>query len=320
MSQIYEEMSGDASISSYDAKQEASVGKESLTVLLCADPDFFVQSIPDGVQYGIRKACLRDGSEIFRDMFLCCDTDSEVEENQVLKLQENACTLEALLRLLHNPPAPVLTPATDEDEDDADTTAPTKVANVVPLPVLKIFLNLADKYLFSEDIVDSMHSHLAAQASLLPLEIYAYATGHGFPKLAAEASAYLLHPSLSAYTPQEISIIPTVEAYHRLVLLHYERIKQLKDLLRGEEIFPHGYGQCHLHGKDTRFAWGKYKDNLVPKLEAGTDLAAEMRGFSSALPQCEVCYRACNAAVDMLEYKFRKIIKRIDQLPPVRTT
>ncbi|KZT19372.1 hypothetical protein NEOLEDRAFT_1142150 [Neolentinus lepideus HHB14362 ss-1] len=287
----------------------------SSTEVICAVPNFFVQSIPDGEQFEVQKARLQDGSEIFRDMFLFCDPSPAVAGDQVLKLQENASTLATLLRLLHNPPAPIAAPCSEEDEDDIDITARVDIDNVIPLPVLRTLLDLADKYALSDSIVHSLHSHLAAQVSLFPLEIYAYAVQHGLRKIATDASAYLLYPSLSTYTSREISIIPSSEAYHELVLLHYERVKQLKDLLRGEEIFPHGYGKCLRHGDDTRLAWGTYKHNLILKLEAGTDVTAEMRGISSTLHQCEVCHRACEAALDMLDYKFRKVIKRIDQLP-----
>ncbi|EPQ61436.1 hypothetical protein GLOTRDRAFT_124691 [Gloeophyllum trabeum ATCC 11539] len=289
---------------------------ESALVIIVADSeaDFFIYSIPDRVRFGVQRAQLASNSEVFRDMFACCEPEAAMNPlRNTLSLQESAHTLATLLRMLHNPPSPVLQRGSEDSEDEARVHGGGTA--VIPLPVLQIMLNLADKYALSGSIVDNLHSHFAAQVSLSPLQIYAHAVQHDLPRLAAEASTYLLYPSLSVYTPRTISIIPTSSSYHKLVLLHYERVKQLKDLLCGEEIFPYGYGECPRHGNETRLLWQEYKNDLLPRLEAATDVPAEMSRIISAIPECERCLKACNAATDMLAYKFKKVIKRIDQLP-----
>ena len=62
-------------------------------------------------------------------------------------------------------------------------------------------LQLADKYALSESISWSLLAHIAAPVSSYPLEVYEFVTTHGLDKLTIDASKYLLHPPLSAYSP-----------------------------------------------------------------------------------------------------------------------
>lgn len=80
--------------------------------------------------------------------------------------------------------------------------------------------------------------HLIAHAPALPLPVYGYAWSHGMDCIAAEASQYIM--PLASYSTAEIKLIPTVEAYHRLVRLQDLRLKVLRTLLLEEDIFPHG--------------------------------------------------------------------------------
>ena len=213
------------------------------------------------------------------DMFQCCDSSRVVgdldEEAETLDLHEPPAALNMLFHLLHNtPPEYAPAPRTPDGgaHDGADyvhirASAPAETA--IPFPLLPTLLALVDKYAVAPDIAAVCRSHLAAYAPTYPLRVYGMAVGLGLGALAARTSKFLLHPPLAAYTPDEISVIPTAEAYHRLVLLHEHRIKRLREVLAGEPIFPQNYGECSKHTHKTKARWEDKKKRIISRMEAG---------------------------------------------------
>lgn len=257
-------------------------------------------------------------------MFLCCDQEysfvntHEVQDiSEILELDESASTLRLLLRLLYfPPPPPSLSPSARQTRRMGNPASLYQGA-LIPFPLLPDMLRLADKYDLSEPLRRTLHSHLFANASIHPLEVYAFATKNRIDDVAAEASAYLLHPPLSAYSKDRIALIPSVSAYHDLVRLHNYRIQQLKTVLLREDIFPFGYGVCVAHRENTTRAWNDSRMLLTTRLEAGmmsggyqaeeiahsqpaTDLVAEMSVLLNQFDSCKTCHKACSAAIGML--------------------
>ncbi|KAF9243892.1 hypothetical protein BU15DRAFT_42821 [Melanogaster broomeanus] len=287
----------------------------------CQTPDFRVKSRPDQEEFGVERSALKT-SEVFRDMFLCCDQGYDFVANrdvqditEVLELDESAATLRVLLQLLHSPPPPPsLCPSSHQARSMGKPISPYNDSRI-PYPLLPDMLRLVDKYALSEPLRRSLHSHLFASASAHPLEVYAFATTNGLGDIAAEASAYLLHPPLATYTSNQIAVIPSTAAYHALVRLHSLRVSRLKEILLAEEIFPFGYGACLTHQEDTTRTWNERRMVLATQIEAATDLAAEMTVLLQQLKLCTTCHKACTAAIEMLAYKCNRIPRTIDYLP-----
>ncbi|KAI0094589.1 hypothetical protein BDY19DRAFT_913591 [Irpex rosettiformis] len=293
----------------------------------CENSDFTVKSIPDGDIFNVRKECLTAGSEIFRDMFSCCDAGFDMvntlidEDSRTLELHEKAAVLDALFYLLHSTPAafvnpPLLTEESQVDEDIVHVREGTISDVSIPWPLIPPLFVLADKYALSQEIVQVLKSHLAAYASVFPLQVYGCASGLGFHDVAADASTHLLHPPLATYTLEDVKVIPTAEAYHKLVLLHDFRVKKLAEVLRDEQVFPHGYGECSRlgHSQRTRSAWDARKQVIYGQMEAATNVAALMEPLVDEMAQCYYCRRACKAAVAMLAYKCAKVSRRVDEV------
>lgn len=206
------------------------------------------------------------------DMFHCCDSGYAMsiadDTDQVLDLDESAEVLNMLLSLLHTPPGlPERKPNAENHSKTASIAY--ELGSVVPLPLLPRMLHLADKYALSETLQRSLLAHMSAHASTYPLQIYAFAMGCDLQSLAIDASKHLLHPRLSAYSPKDIKIIPSAEAWQKLVLLHDVRIRGLREILLGEEIFPHGYGTCSSHKAKTISLWNQRKMDIILKVDAG---------------------------------------------------
>jgi hypothetical protein len=139
----------------------------------------------------------------------------------------------------------------------------------VPLPLLPSLYALADKYAVTEPITHALHTHLASYKSVSPLRVYALAAQLGLDDLMNATSVYLLHPPLSEYTVDEVSVIPSAGAYHKLLLLQSHREKKLKEILMNEEIFPHGYGECPEHRSATVSMWDQRRNEIVGRIESG---------------------------------------------------
>ncbi|KAG1716341.1 hypothetical protein ID866_825 [Astraeus odoratus] len=243
-------------------------------------------------------------------MFTLCGTstgdNSTVAEHCYVELDEPAEALRTLVELLYRPPAPpVLSPTTYQSDRECWIKLPFSQRydhdSLIPFPLLPGMIRLADKYGLAEPLVRSLHTHLIANAFLHPLKVYGFATANGFDDVAVEASAYLLHPPLASYNNDEISVIPTVTAYHSLVRLHAHRIDSLRRILLSEDIFPFGYGACTTHHSETVRLWNERRTQLALRIEAASDLAAEMRTLLEQFSSCTTCSKACIAATEMLE-------------------
>ena len=207
-------------------------------------------------------------------MFSCCDqgdvTDTPDTGGQAMELHEPAAQLNMLFHVLHHPPERcVLAERVEGQSRDFTRIRGIEAEHAIPFPVLQAVLRLADKYALSQEIMDALHSHLLAHASTYPLDVYGYAVEYGLPALAGKASKYLLHPPLSSYTTEQVKVIPTAAAYHRLVMLHDFRIKKLKEILMEADVFPHGYGECPRHAQRTRNLWSCRREVIVDKILAG---------------------------------------------------
>lgn len=217
-------------------------------------------------------------------MFACCDQgfelvddkDGPVFQEAVLDLNETGHALAMLFRLIQHPPAP---PPID---NSGGTSRRLKLdaESVIPFPILPSMLRLADKYGVSETITSSLHLHLQSNAAINPLPVYAYATAHDLPKIAAQASAHLLHPPLSSYTKEDIQIIPTVTAYHELLRLHDYRKSRLREILLNEDLFPHGYGTCPLHRRWATQLWEQKRMYMATQIEAGVQNVCISNSFA----------------------------------------
>lgn len=292
---------------------------ELWTTFHCEDPDFVVRSVPDDISFKVNCESMRN-SEVFRDMFSFEKSDSSDHEEQTVDLYETSAVLIALLRLLHCPPAPpVLRPQEETwDQGIPDHKLPKRLydpATVIPLPLLlSLLYGLVDKYAISDAVTKILNGHLVAHAPAFPLQVYGFATAQGLDYVASEASQYLM--PLASYKLDEIAVIPNVSAYHKLVRLQALRVKALRDLVMGEDIFPHGYGVCPSHQRETTASWDAKRVALASMIETVTDVSGEMETLAESLPKtCKFCRKACTAAVQMLAYKSRKTIRRIDQLP-----
>ena len=168
---------------------------------------------------------------------------------QVLDLQESSGNLVILLRLLHEPPSPPCQKPKEDEFDSIDTTFdpfdtfdlieydPTRV---IPLPLLFTLFELADKYALRDTVTECLTAHLIAHAVAHPLEVYGFATLHGMEKVASHTSQYVM--PVASYSYDEISLIPNVVAYHKLVRLQDLRRMALRNLIFEEDIFP--FGKC----------------------------------------------------------------------------
>ncbi|KAF5377595.1 hypothetical protein D9615_005169 [Tricholomella constricta] len=292
---------------------------ESWTSFHCDNPDFVVRSVPDNTSFKVNRTLMRN-SEVFRDMFSFGKTGSSDLEEEQVDLHETSAVLIALLRLLHYPPAPPVLRQENENSPQAilNYKLPQRVydlTTVIPLPLLlSLLYDLVDKYALSDAITKNLNAHLVAHAPTFPLPVYGFATAHRLDDVASEASQYLM--PLASYKAEEVAVIPSVLSYHKLVRLQALRVQALQDLVFGEDIFPHGYGVCPSHQRETTALWEAKRATLASMIETVTDISGEMETVAESLPKtCKECQKACTAAVQMLAYKSRTTIRRIDQLP-----
>ncbi|KAK7463851.1 hypothetical protein VKT23_005786 [Stygiomarasmius scandens] len=282
----------------------------------CTYPDFSVRSTIDNQAFAVSRKALCT-SEVFRNMFSCCDDSHSEVSDQSMDLLESSASLCLLLTLLHSPPDPPTLPKQDGPWDLGP--ALNTDSSVIPLPILAQLFLLADKYALSDSVTKVLSEHLLANAPLNPLFVYGFALSAGFPDIASKACRWL--KPMALYSQEEIKIIPTVEAYHNVIRLQDLRVKALKRILLEEEIFPHGYGACSSHLNETQTIWHSARINLARKVETLTDVAGEMEDLLSERPirDCSACRKACTAAVEMLRYKCRKAPRTLRHLQPPGT-
>lgn len=185
------------------------------------------------------------------------------EEN--LDLHEKAGILEVLLQLLQNPPPPPVAISSDEKFSTRLPKVRFESHTVIPLPLLSTMFELADKYVIDISLVESLKVHLKAHAPAHPLQVYSFATLHSMDALASEASQYVM--PMASYRLDEVKVIPSVQAYHKIVRLQDFRVRALRELL-AEEIFPHG---------EYYLTWHELWIKLAPKVMANVHLTATKR-------------------------------------------
>ncbi|THV07573.1 hypothetical protein K435DRAFT_959647 [Dendrothele bispora CBS 962.96] len=268
----------------------------------CAHPDFSVRSIIDDQVFPVSRKALCT-SEVFCNMFSCCDDSTSEKSEQSLDLAENSASLSLLLTLLHSPPE--LPIQSNHKSWDLPASLDTD-SSVIPLPILPQLFSLADKYALPDSVTKALCGHLLVHAPTNPLFVYGFAVSAGFSDVASKSCRWL--KPMASYSKEEIEMIPTVEAYHKVIRLQDARVKTLKRMLLEEEIFPHGYGACPSHLNETKAIWHAARINLARKIETLTDVAGEMEDLLSERPirDCTACRKACTAAVEMLRYKCRK--------------
>lgn len=193
------------------------------------------------------------------DMFEYCSVD---DPDPVMDLAESAESIGVLLRLLHSPPQPW-------SHADGHQVPGSPVEGAIPLPILRISLELVDKYALSQTIAKNLHTHLEGHVGTAPLQVYGMASALGLKPLASLASMNLLYPPVATYTLEQIREVPTAEALHRLVVLQARREPLLKEVVLNERLFPHDYGKCATHGKRLAASWEARKAALAPKVKAG---------------------------------------------------
>ncbi|KAH7880427.1 uncharacterized protein C8R40DRAFT_252575 [Lentinula edodes] len=272
----------------------------------CSNADFHVRSVHDNELFAVRRQALCS-SEVFRDMFTCCG-----ESEETLDLHETADSLAALLILLHHPPQPPT--KIKRDKYNLIPKVWNDPKTVIPLPLLPRLFELADKYALPPDsVTEVLGEHLLAHASEEPLTVYVIAHSQELHRIASQASQFL--QPMANYSLHEVKAIP-IEAYHRFVQLQDTRVKAMRKYLLSEDIFPHGYGICASHSRETTQLWHSKRMSLAVKVETLTDVAGEMEivVYQEPVQSCAVCRKACIAAVEMLRYKCRKIPRTVDKL------
>jgi len=290
------------------------------------DANFTVRSIIDGDIFKVQRECLAGSSQIFRDMFECCDSEyvlptpglGDIDANNHLDLNEDAPTLNMLFYFLHNPPEPYVAEPIKKDLKNYTRIPQQGIPeSSIPFPLLPGLIRLSDKYQLNESLIQTLHSHLGAYASSYPLRVYGYATELNMEGVASKASMYLLERPLTNYTPEEMEVIPTAAALHKLYLLHDFRIRRLREVLKDEPLFPHDYGKCTKMGHAQRALgrWEELKRESYILIEAATDVADLMLAGQDEFKDCDICTKAWTAAVSMLAYKCAKVPRNVKKLP-----
>lgn len=202
-------------------------------------------------------------------MFSCCAQDCPEPETKSVDIYESASAFSTLLRLLHYPPS--VYPVSDKKERGFPKYMIVNPEYAIPFPILPVIYDLVDKYAVFPHIVQALNSNLQAYASTFPLKVYGLATRMSLDSIADEASAFLVQPPLHTYTSEEVKIIPTAEAYHKLLKLQQYRVEKIRDILAHEQLFPHGYGVCNTHKVSALASWDRKKRTLLSdnRIDAG---------------------------------------------------
>ncbi|KAG9051583.1 hypothetical protein FS837_004093 [Tulasnella sp. UAMH 9824] len=311
----------------------------------CPNPDFTIRTLPDGTTYRVNKSKMEAGSSVFQDMFSTCDDVPPASENSSgagldskspsMEIHEGTEIFGLFLGLLHSDPIE-LSKKTEANKsqggaaqsDDWDTTtqgtvdveeaATHTLPSLIPLPILRPLLDLADKYDISPSYLAVLHDHLQRNAPESPLEVYSLATQLELPSIASAASAFLLSRPMATYTTEEVErYFPTIRSYHLLVRLQAYRKMKLRDVLSKESLFPHGYGKCPKHGDEASKLWQKHRDDVCGQITPSLDVVGEMAELLKAptFHKCDTCNKGLSAAIDMLQYKVNKVPWSLERVP-----
>ncbi|THH11782.1 hypothetical protein EW145_g419 [Phellinidium pouzarii] len=229
----------------------------------CLNPDFSIRCLPEDVVFDVEKARLVEGSEVFSDMFNCCELEKEEKLTRSMDVYEFAGDFSLVLRLLHDTPSNSIPLPKSKGQHVSDSIA------AIPLPILPRLFALADKYAFTSSVLQGMYSHLDMHTTASPLKVYGIAIRLSLQDIADAASAFLIAPPLHTYASHEIKDIPTADAYHDLLLLQHHRSVKIKELLENAQLFPHGYGACPTHATSIKARWEKERSILLPRTDAG---------------------------------------------------
>lgn len=303
--------------------------------------------MPDGTTYQVNKSKMEAGSSVFRDMFGTCDDLPPTSEksggagldsqSSSMEIHEGTEIFGLFLGLLHSDPTE-MSKSTEANKseggaapsDDWDTRTQgtmdvesTEVANhslpsLIPLPILRPLLDLADKYDISPSYLEALHDHLKRNAPESPLEVYSLATQLELPSVASAASSFLLSRPMATYTTEEVErYFPTIRSYHLLVRLQAYRKMKLRDVLSKEVLFPHDYGKCSRHGDEASKLWQEHRDEVCTRITPSLNVVGEMAELRKAprFHKCDTCIKGLSAAIDMLQYKVNKVPWSLARVP-----
>ncbi|KAL1724025.1 hypothetical protein EV715DRAFT_190212 [Schizophyllum commune] len=152
------------------------------------------------------------------------------------------------------------------------------------------------KYIFPGTV---LFETLRGQAALAPMKVYALASAYDLLGLAQVASAYLLSYPMYSVSDQEAKNIGSTYL-KRLFMLHYERVRILKDLLDRPPEF-------HAETPDCRFAaqkgvargWSAATRHVMTDAGPGiisSTLQRKLGKFKEAVP-CQECQKAIDARI-----------------------
>ncbi|OCB85253.1 hypothetical protein A7U60_g7880 [Sanghuangporus baumii] len=277
-----------------------------------ASTDFTIRCLPEDVAFPIQKLKFVEGSETFADMFMCCDAGGEEKSPRSVDLYESVNDMALLVRLIEDPPQTLSEAAIREGSSKQSLEHPTAL---IPYLLLPRLFALAEKYALKLPVTQILRTHLLAQASIAPLLVYGLAIQYSLPEIADQASKFLAFTPLERYSMEDIKIIPSAEAYHKLLQLQSYRKRRIKELLMNEDLFPHGYGACSAHKDYAEVMWDKRRRSILPNVHSGSDVAKIMsRRLDAKIRTCNVCKKAWVAATEMLAYKCRKVARRVTQM------
>lgn len=199
-------------------------------------------------------------------MFSCCDGQQEGETSQSMDMYESGNNMALLVRLLQDPLLP-LPEASTQGRPSEQILGP--LFAVIPHVLLPRLFALGEKYALKPPVMQILHTHLLAQASIAPLLVYGLACQYSLAEIADKASKFLVFTPLERYGFDDVKVIPTAEAYHKLLQLQSYRKQRIKGLLMNEELFPHGYGACSAHKDYAEAIWDKRRRSILPDVHSG---------------------------------------------------
>ncbi|KAF9040183.1 hypothetical protein BDZ89DRAFT_944958, partial [Hymenopellis radicata] len=227
--------------------------------------DVVLQST-DGVLFYVHRAILAEASSNGFGSALLHDAAAPVAVN------DDSAVLNIILHAIYDLPSAQFSPSFPTLVDAVDRMQP--VYGVAPT---RFILPATSSDLFSQ-----LYSH----APLRPIDVYMLAAHHGLEDLAVLASGHLLSFKLETLT-DDMTVYMGGMHLKRLVFLHLDRLKRLKEILLVPPP-PHEGGVCTA---DPQRAWALAAAELVNDAKPDLSphlLAASMKGFAGDIP-CATC-------------------------------